>query len=45
MPNDVCMNCKGEITVMAFKGTIVCSTKCRKELIESQEKLDRAGRS
>lgn len=38
MPGTLCIICKNEIKVMAFKGTLVCSDQCRKILIETTTK-------
>lgn len=35
MPGQACIICKGKIETMAFKGTLVCSDKCRKRLVET----------
>lgn len=35
MPGQVCIMCKGKIQIMAFKGTTVCSDRCRKRLVET----------
>lgn len=42
MPGKLCIICRTKIQTMAFRGTLVCSDRCRKELVEGQEKIDRA---
>lgn len=45
MPDQMCIMCKGKIQIMAFKGTIVCSDKCRKRLVESHAQPQPASKS